>query len=203
MKKISLKEQLLSFLFFISFLYVTFFLPLSFSTYNAKWFEFACNFHNRCERIGIEKAHSGIDQLTGFLAHRNELDSGWTLKEKLHLIEVRGILDNAVKTFLVMCLILLLTYNKKRLKKFSLINFFIVSSLLIVLPFFKTFWRNIFHPLLFDNNLWINNRFDFSYWIMPRKFFLITVGFIIISCALINLMSYLVCRKFELRKPEN
>lgn len=201
MKKLSLKETLLSFLFFISFLYVTFFLPVSFTTYNPGWFKFVCNFHDRCERIGIENAHSGISELTGYFMHRNGLDDPkWTLKESLHLEEVRQMFDLVVKIFLVMFLVFLLTFSKKRLRYFSIVNFFIVISLLAVLPFFKTFWREIFHPLLFDNNLWINNRFDLSYWIMPRKFFMITVGFIVLSSAILNLMTYLVCRNFEKRK---
>lgn len=203
MKKFSLKDTIISFLFFISFLYVTFFLPISFSTYNPNYFKFMCNFHERCERKGIEKTHSAIDQLTGYFLHQNNLDTRWTKKEKLHLKEVRVMFDQLVKTFLIMFLIMILTFNLKRLKKFSLINFFLIISLLLVLPFFKTFWRDIFHPLLFDNNLWINNRFDFSYWIMPRKFFQITVAFVITTSAMINLVLFLASKKYILSRIKN
>ncbi|MGH7885047.1 MAG: DUF1461 domain-containing protein [Thermodesulfobacteriota bacterium] len=203
MKKISLKESLLSFLFFVSFLYITFFVPMSFSIYNPGWFKFVCNFHDRCEKRGLEESHKAIDQLTGYFFHQNELDLKWTKKEKLHLKEVRVMFDKLVKTFLVMLLIFFITFNLKRLKRFSLINFFIILSFLVVIPFFKTFWRDIFHPLLFNNKLWLNNRFDFSYWIMPRKFFQITVGFIIISSALINFMASLASRNFLKRVSKN
>ncbi len=203
MKNLSLKESIISFLFFVSFLYVTFFIPMSFSTYNSGWFKFMCNFHERCERKGVEKTNLAIDQLTGYFLHQNKLDKRWTKKEKLHLEEVRVMFDQLAKTFLIMFLLFILTFNLRRLKKFSLVNFFIIISLLMVLPFFKTFWRDIFHPLLFDNNLWRNNRFDFSYWIMPRKFFQITVAFIITTSAMINLMAFLSSRKILKRPPKN
>jgi integral membrane protein (TIGR01906 family) len=156
--------------------------------------ELNCGWHNRCEQIGNERAIEGINELASYFRHQGELNSFLTQKEKLHLKEVRGIFDKMFILGLVSLVILLLAYNRKRMSRYALINAVIIIALLILLPFFGTFWRDIFHPLLFDNDLWMNNKYDLSFYIMPREFFKYTVALLIILCFSINLALWLGLR---------
>lgn len=172
---------------FISLLYLTFYIPMTLTFYMPQWMELNCGFHKRCEVIGNERAKSGIHELSSYFRHKGELDSFLTEKEKTHLKEVRGIFDKMFLVALISLVVIFLTYDRKRVAKYALINAAIILTLLIVIPFFGTFWRDIFHPLLFDNDLWKNNRADLSYYIMPREFFKYTVALLIVLCFLINI----------------
>ena len=188
---------------FISLLYLTFYIPMALTFYLPAWMDINCEWHGRCQVIGIERAESGINELAAFFRHQGELDSFLTEKEKLHLKEVRGIFDTMFFVGLLSVLAIALTYRRKQVSRFALINAAINICLLVVLPFFGTFWRDIFHPLLFDNDLWQNNRYDLSYYIMPRVFFKYTVGLLIILCFFINISIWSALRKKSSTSVEN
>ncbi len=179
---------------FISLLYLSVYIPMTLTFYLPQWMEFNCGLHTRCDVIGNERAIAGIHELVAFFRHQGELNSFLTQKEKLHLKEVRGIFDKMFFFALFSLVILVATYNRKRVSRYAVINAVIIICLLIVLPFFGTFWRDVFHPLLFDNNLWQNNKYDLSFYIMPRVFFKYTVGLLIILCFSINTSIWLVLR---------
>ena len=141
---------------------------------------------------------SGINELAAYFRHQGELKSFLTQKEKLHLKQVRVIFDKMFFLGLVSLVTILVTYNRKRMSRYALINAVIIIALLIVVPFFGTFWRDIFHPLLFDNDLWKNNKYDLSFYIMPRQFFKYTVALLIILCFSINIAIWLALRRKKL-----
>lgn len=180
---------------FISLLYLTFYIPMTLTFYMAGWIRFNCGWNDRCAVIGYEKAYRGADELAAFFRHRGELENLWTTKEKLHLQEVRGIFDRMLIAGIAAILLLVLTFDRKRAARYALINSVIILSLLIVLPFFGTFWRDIFHPLIFKNHLWMNNRADLSFYIMPRRFFMYTVALLILTCFSVNIALWLGLRK--------
>ena len=179
---------------FISLLYLTFYIPMALTFYLPSWMELNCGFHERCEDIGEEEAKRGIRELSAFFRHQGGLDSFYTDKEKLHLTEVRGIFDKLLIAALAGVIALALTFERRRASRFALINSVLILSLLLVLPFFGTFWRDVFHPLLFDNNLWMNNEYDLSFYIMPRAFFKYTVALLTVLCFLINIAIWLALR---------
>lgn len=179
---------------FVSLLYLTFYIPMTLTFYFPQWMELNCGWHNRCEQIGNERSIKGINELASYFRHQGELNSFLTQKEKLHLKEVRGIFDKMLILGLVSLVILLLAYNRKRMSRYALINAAIIVVLLIVLPFFGIFWRDGFHPLLFDNDLWMNNKYDLSFYIMPREFFKYTAALLIILCFSINIALWLGLR---------
>ena len=179
---------------FISLIYLTFYIPMTFTFYFPQWMEINCDWHKRCQIVGTERSEKGIKELASYFRHQGELNSFLTEKEKLHLKEVRGIFDKMFFLGIFALLIIIFTYQRKRLARYALINSAIIICLLIVIPFFGTFWREIFHPLLFDNELWQNNKFDLSYYIMPRVFFKYTVALLIVSCFLINIGIWLGLR---------
>lgn len=154
-----------------------------------------CNWHERCGIIGYDNAYRGIDELASYFRHRGGLESFWTAKERTHLKEVRGIFDWMLAAGAAALILLVLTYDRKRVARYALINAAIILSLLLVLPFFTTFWRDVFHPLLFKNNLWINNRYDLSFYIMPRQFFKYTVALLVLLSVAVNVILWLVLRR--------
>lgn len=196
-------NRIRSIFLFISLLYLTFYLPMSLTFYLPQWMEYNCELHNRCQVIGMERSIEGINELSSFFRHQGELDSFLTQKEKLHLKEVRGIFDKMFFLALISIGLLIFTYENRRVSRYALINAGVILCLLFVLPFFGTFWRDIFHPLLFDNDLWQNNKYDLSFYIMPRVFFKYTVGLLIISCFLINIGIWLLLRKKKPKQLEN
>ena len=182
-------------LLFISLLYLTFYIPMTFTFYLPQWMELNCSLHNKCERVGDEKAKAGIHELAAFFRHQGELDSFNTIKEKTHLKEVRGIFDSMFVLALLGLVILISAYNRRLVRRYALINaIVIVAFLALIIPFFGTFWRDVFHPLLFDNDLWMNNRYDLSYYIMPRVFFKYTVALLVVVCFVLNLSIWLGLR---------
>jgi uncharacterized membrane protein len=180
---------------FVSLLYLTFYVPMSLTFYSPVWMKLNCGFHGRCEAVGESEAYEAISELSAYFRHQGELESFYTQKEKLHLKEVRGIFDKLLALAISAAVLLALTFDKRRASRFALVNAVIILTLLLVLPFFGTFWRNIFHPLLFDNDMWMNNRYDLSFYIMPRQFFKYTVGMLTGLCFLINIAIWLRFRK--------
>jgi uncharacterized membrane protein len=180
---------------FVSLLYLTFYVPMTLTFYTPAWMKFNCDYHKRCEVVGIEEANEGISELSAYFRHQSGLESFYTEKEKLHLKEVRGIFDKLFIGSLGALILLALTFNRKRASRFALVNTILVLSLLLVLPFFGTFWKDIFHPLMFNNELWMNNQYDLSFYIMPRQFFKYTVGLLTVLCFLINAAIWLGLRK--------
>lgn len=180
---------------FPALFYLTVYTPLVFIVYLPYWYKFNCRWNERCDTIGYERAEKGIDDLTSFFLHKGELVSFWTKKEKLHLAEVRDIFDHMFKIAIICIISLILTFDRRRVSRFAIANAAIILALLVVLPFFTTFWRDVFHPLLFSNQLWMNNRFDLSFYIMPRKFFKYTTVLLIASSVILNLAIWSVSRR--------
>lgn len=177
---------------FISFIYLTVYVPVMTVAYLPFSYRSGCAFHGRCAVVGEENAIMGINELTAYLRHANDNLSApfWTNKEKNHLAEVRGMLD--VLTLMVVPALVVagLVFNRSRLRRLCLVNMILVMSPLLVLPFFKYFWRHVFHPLLFANRHWLNTPLDFSYYILPRVFFQYTVVYIVVSAFIANAMIY-------------
>lgn len=174
-------------LLFISLCYLTLYLPLAWMIYAPHWYQINCNFHERCQRLGQPHAERAIDELTQYFRHQGVLVTRWTAKEKQHLAEVRRLYDALLLFGFLAVLTLALVAERNRLGSYALLNIVLLLALLAVVPFFKTFWRDIFHPLLFDNQLWKNTQHDVSYYIMPRLLFRNSVILLVVVAVLENL----------------
>lgn len=174
---------------YLTFFYLTVYIPFFCVAYLPGWYRLNCNWHSRCEKMGYDRVDTGIAQLNRFFRHQGELDAiFWTGKEKMHLMEVRQIADYLFLLFIAAIIGLYFSYHEKTIPKCAIINAALIVSFIAVIPFFATFWRNVFHPIVFDNQLWINTHLDFSFYIMPRQFFKFTTALLIISSSLINLL---------------
>lgn len=181
----------------VSLFYLTLYIPLALMIYFPQWYTFNCKLHPRCRMIGYENALKYIDELTHFFLHSSPLPGSWTVKEKMHLAEVRDILD-LLAVAAVICIVILITvFDRSRLSTYALVNLVIILSLLVLVPFFKIFWLKIFHPLLFNNDLWKNNFLDRSYYIMPGVFFKHSMIFLIGVSALLNALIWRFFRKYR------
>lgn len=183
--------------------YLTLYFPIASMSYCPQWYTLNCKFHKRCNYIGYSNALKYIDELTDFFLHKNSLQTGWTEKEKLHLEEVRTILDILAIVAGLCTALFIFTFNRSKPATFSIINLLIILCLLLLIPFFKTFWINIFHPLLFDNNLWRNNYLDRSYYIMPRIFFKHSMIALIFVSSLLNGSIWFAFRKKRKKRGRN
>jgi uncharacterized membrane protein len=184
---------------FVSLFYLTFYIPMSLTYYAPQWMKLNCNWHERCKAIGFDNAYKGIDELASYFRHQDGLERFWTLKEKTHLKEVRIMFDKMLIGAAIALVLLILTYDRNRVPRYALANAAIILCLLLVLPFFTTFWRDIFHPLLFNNKLWINNRYDLSFYIMPRQFFKYTIALLIAVSVSVNIVIWLALRKGKMK----
>lgn len=180
---------------FISFFYVTVYAPFVFAVYFPQWHQLNCGWNIRCYSMGEQVSSTGIRELNAFFLHRGELESHqWTDKEKLHLTDVRKIADRIFVGAVFAAAIVILFFDRKQITLFTWINIAVILSCLAVLPFFAYFWRHIFHPLFFENKLWLNTNNDFSYYLMPRVYFKATTAFIIGTSFVINFIVWFIIR---------
>ncbi len=176
-------------LVFFSLFYLTFYLPFLFVAYNPYWINYNCDNNERCSKVKTEFRVKAVHELSSFLSHRGELKTGWRKNEKIHMEEVRYIFDiMAVAALVSIGVLFLFRKDRMRLYKFAIINIIIALALFIIIPNFKTFWRDVFHPLLFNNDFWKMSRQDVSYYITPRSFFKLTTIVVLSSWLFINVM---------------
>jgi uncharacterized membrane protein len=177
--------------------YLTIYIPIALMTYIPQWYSFNCHLHPNCNFIGYSNALKCIDELTDFFLHMNPLSTDWTTKEKLHLAEVREILDIMALVAILCVILLVITFKRSRISTYALINIVIILSLLLLIPFFKTFWVKIFHPIFFDNNLWRTDYLDRSFYIMPGIFFKYSMIFLITVSSILNACVWLCFKKWK------
>lgn len=183
-------------LLLMSLFYLTVYLPFAVALYFPHWHRLNCRWNDVCYCIGEHVSSIGISELNAFFWHRGEFTSDWwTEKEKRHLTDVRQMADRLFGAALVAAAAMILLFEPRRVKNGALINIAIILSCLAILPFFGYFWRHIFHPLLFENRLWLNTRHDFSFYLMPRTYFKSTTAFLIVTSCIINLGIWLGLRK--------
>lgn len=165
-------------------------LPIATVTWLPGWHEASCDWHPRCEQYGRASAELRITELRAFQQGRAELDPArWTEKERTHLAEVRRILV-FFTAFALAGGALLLRADAARRAQAARWAMLFAAACVIVLPFFASFWRDVFHPLLFSNQLWLNEPADTSWWVMPRLYFQYTTALVIgvatLLCALVR-----------------
>jgi len=174
---------------FAALFYLTFYIPFVITAYNPYWIKYNCVNDDRCSKVKTDFREQAIDELTLFLSHRGELKTGWQKNEKIHMDEVRDIFDIMFLVALVsLALLLIIRKERMSLYKFAIINIVLALALFLIIPNFKTFWRDVFHPLLFNNDFWKMSRQDVSYYITPRSFFKLTTIIIFSTWMFLNVL---------------
>jgi uncharacterized membrane protein len=161
---------------FLALSVVLWYWPLALLVYGSSaWYDFNCQFHERCQRFGLEKTQSHAKALVRYFRHQDgELQGEWTARERAHLAEVRGIYDALLLIFLLAALSLLLAWALRAQVAWRWLilgQWLWPLGALALLPVFQSFWHGPFHDLLFNNDLWKYTRAEVSYYLMPNVFF--------------------------------
>lgn len=175
-------------LLFLGLFYLSLYLPLTALVYLPGWYELNCHWHPRCEILGAGRVEQAVDELTRYFRHQGELVHGWSQKERRHLAEVRPIYDGLFLGAFLAAAALVLGWEPRHAARTALWAAAGVAALALVLPFFAAFWTQLFHALLFDNELWRNDRGDLSWYFMPREFFKYSAILLISAAVAINLI---------------
>lgn len=178
-----------------------FFISLAVVIYTPWTYPVHCHWNPRCEQLGQAKIDASSSELAGFFRHDliTLPSPPWSEKEILHLTEVRGMYDQAFCLFILITAIFVidLVLNKRvqRYQVYAVISRNLMLVLLVLMlaisPFFRFFWIEIFHPLVFSNNLWRTDPQDISWYLMPSYYFLWVIIFLLATTLLLN--QVLVC----------
>jgi len=179
---------------FVSLLYFTLIVPLLFLAYSNSFYEFNYEKQGTYNKVQENYVKNGTSNLLGYFREEFELNDLWTKKEKLHFSEVRD-LYKYLTIILIICSILIVAlYNKELVKKYTKINAVIILSLLLIIPIFATFWDNIFHIILFNNNYWITYPNELSFYLFEYEFFKNSLIAIIFISTTLNLIFNLITK---------
>lgn len=203
-----LMERIKKLLFPLLLLFWLFCLPLAFAIYSPVLYQANCHWNERCERLGEQVVLQRTNELNQFFLHQQaSLPDAWTTKETRHLQEVRTIYDGVFLVFVLVSFVFLVDYLLLKAKSHAdyehyarhalFISLGLLLAALLISPFFNSFWLNVFHPLLFDNDLWRTNSRDVSWYLMPKAFFLRVIVFICASTVLLNLLVWWVFKKLK------
>ncbi len=184
------KESLRTAFFCFALLFVTTFVAVASMAYTPYWYSINCNWHPRCEKLGIDIAQEHIVELVGYLRHQNELTSTmWSEKERNHLAEVRVLYSQILAAFLITLAVFVYLLRDRpwaQLKRAAKINLVFLAICLCAMPWFKEFWHDVFHPLFFGNRDWFNTTKEVSYWITPQVLFNYSAIVIMVLLVLVN-----------------
>lgn len=184
------------FIFPVFLLLWLFFIPLATVIYTPWTYQVNCYWNLRCEQLGLSEVDNSSLELASFFRHQLAAlpSPPWSSKEIQHLTEVRGMYDQIFWLFIIITAIfaldLLLNKRPQAYQSYAKMSRHIMLGLLLAMllisPFFKFFWMEIFHPFVFNNQLWLTNQLDISWYLMPRNYFLWVIFFLFSSTLLLN-----------------
>lgn len=184
-----------------------FFIPLAAVIYTPFSYQLNCQWNPRCEQLGLTKANLSSQELASFFRHElaSLPSSAWSEKETKHLTEVRGMYDQAFWLFIIITAIfvfnLLMAKQAQRYQTYALMSRNLMLGLLVLMlvisPFFRFFWLEIFHPLVFSNELWRTDPQDISWYLMPSNYFLGVIVFLLVATLLLNQLLVVLLSKYR------
>lgn len=127
-----------------------------------------------------------------FFLHLEPLSSAWDERGSAHLEEVREIYEilAVIAVLAAVSLMFFLFYDPSLLGPAGMLAFFTVLATLVIIPLFGPFWTKVFHPLLFDNDLWRTRPGEVLWSLTPRIFFRNSAVILISLSALLNLLAW-------------
>ncbi|HLC63115.1 MAG TPA: DUF1461 domain-containing protein [Candidatus Nanoarchaeia archaeon] len=194
--------RILHWLFILSLVLIIFLSSFSIMYFDKEFYFNQFEKNGGYERLGRENVNNNFNELMGYFQGNNELKTGFfTLNEKKHLGDVKGILDNAFGVFYLalgasfLILIYLLVEKKDISYDFIFSGVITLCIVLIAaaIALFNFSWLfTEFHLFSFDNELWLLPGNSNLIMMFPREFFfaiflrilLITAGFSLVFIAL-------------------
>lgn len=157
---------------------------------------------NKSIRLLLDYLEDKRDDINGKITWYGVEQSMFNEKEKSHMVDVKALYQNALKTAkvsgLVFCLVILYFYWNEKEKMFAYLSkglLSAVASLVVLLVFFgfwiltdfTSFWT-WFHTVFFSNQLWLlDPNTDFMICMLPETIFYQ----IVLSCVF-HVVCYLV-----------
>ena len=186
-------EKSKSILLFISLLFATIYIPLSFCVYSPYCYDY--NYYLAQDSIDMASYNQATTNLREFFRYSSNLDyEGFNSKEVAHLSEVRTIYDFLLVMFILSLFSLFFTFDKKKVRKYTKYNIYTVLGLLVIIPFFIPVWV-LMHSIFFSNLLWMNTPNELSYYIFSDMFFRNIMLFVIVFTIIENGLIRLVINK--------
>lgn len=170
-------------------------LPLIFST---SWYRFNCHFHERCGNLDPPGVESRVHNMGQFFLHREPLAADWDPRGAAHLDDVRALYGQlALAAAVAVCLLaVLLLRHPGSLAGFARGALLLLLLGTLILPVFGVFWEKVFHPLLFDNDLWRTHPGEVLWSLTPRVFFRNSAAMLLtLSASLCALLWWLGARR--------
>ncbi len=179
----------------IALLVLALYLPLAGVTYAPWWYTWRIPRQERTLYVGERYALDQIHNLRRFFLHKEDLNAEWSDRERRHMSEVRVWLDRGALAALLCVGLLYLCWERRRAARVARLVLASIALLFLVFPFFQTFWRDVFHDLLFKNQDWKNPAGSISWALFPLSFFQWTVALIVgTACALTGLLAAWLAR---------
>jgi len=136
-------------------------------------------YNTEMDKLGNQEYNYQVTNLLGYFNNKNSLVGSYNTIEKMHLYDVKDLLDKSdivlyFTGIISILLVLFLYYNKTGLDSFYYGGLMTLSLLLIIfvaiqLSFVTSF--TYFHKLLFTNNYWVLNDNDLLIKMFPETFF--------------------------------
>lgn len=164
-------------------------LPLIFST---GWYRYNCDFHQRCNNLGTQGVEQRAANMGSFFLHLEPLAASWDPRGRAHLEDVREIYKVLAVVALGATALLsfMLWQDPSRLGPAGRGALLAMLATTIIIPLFGPFWEEVFHPLLFNNDLWRTRPGEVLWNLTPRVFFRNSAIALIGTSALLNLLAW-------------
>lgn len=164
-------------------------LPLIFST---GWYRYNCDFHQRCNNLGTQGVEQRAANMGRFFLHQEPLAASWDSRGRAHLEDVREIYKVLAIVALGAAALLsvMLWQEPSRLGPAGRGALLVMLGTTIIIPLFGPFWEKVFHPLLFNNDLWRTRPGEILWNLTPRVFFRNSAIALIGTSALLNLLAW-------------
>ncbi|MEM9605272.1 MAG: DUF1461 domain-containing protein [Pseudomonadota bacterium] len=146
-------------------------LPLIFAS---DWYTFNCQFHTRCANLDPVGVDERVRNMGQFFLHREPLAADWDPRGAAHLADVRVLYDRLALVALAAAVTLtaLLVRQPRALRTYARgATLLLLVCVVAVIPAFGLFWEHVFHPALFDNDLWRTRPGEILWSLSPRVFF--------------------------------
>ncbi len=170
-------------------------LPLIFSS---SWYRFNCHFHERCGNLDPPGLESRVDNMGQFFLHREPLAADWDPRGAAHLEDVRVLYGQLALVAIASAVLLaaLLLQRPQSLAGFARGALLLLLCSTLILPVFGLFWEKVFHPALFDNDLWRTRPGEVLWSLTPRVFFRNSAAMLLtLSASLCALLWWLGARR--------
>lgn len=182
-------QRYLSALFSLSLLLFSISLPITTLAVTPSWYYINYDQQNTYEYVREQTATYTTEELIGFYLFKNDPPITLSEKEQRHFKEVRTYF---VALFITMCISLVAVLKlwpkvKKTIPAITNIVLIALSSSAFIN--FRYFWDNIFHPLIFNNDYWINYPHEISFYLFQPEVFFVNSAIAVISITvIINLL---------------